>query len=93
VKSKATFFQILPVFGLDPSSIVTVRGVSRVMVGIQNFSTVVGDIKFEEAPESIRVGIAAWSLVYISISKRGDILDCKRQTNSILLLHKGPIWV
>jgi hypothetical protein len=50
----------------------------------------VGDIKFEEAPESIRVVIAAWFLVYMSISRRGDILDFETQTNSILV-HSEPI--
>jgi predicted transcriptional regulator len=62
-------------------------------VGRRSFSTVEGDIKFVEAPESIRVGIAAWSLVMRSIVKRGDVLKLDRQTNSILVLQLGPIRV
>jgi hypothetical protein len=63
------------------------------MVGRRSFLTVVGEIKFEEAPESMSVGIAAWFLVYISISKRGEIFAFQRHTNSILVLHNEPLWV
>jgi hypothetical protein len=62
------------------------------MVGKRSFSTVEGDIKLEEAPESMRVVIAAWFLVCMSISKRGDNLDFETHTNSILLLQFEPIW-
>jgi hypothetical protein len=71
---------------------VTVRGVSSVIVGRCSFSTVEGDMKLEEAPESIRVGIATWSLVCMFISKRGEIFAFETHTNSILL-QLGPIWV
>jgi hypothetical protein len=63
------------------------------MVGKCSFSTVEGDIKLEEAPELMRVVMAAWFLVCMSISKRGDNLDFKTHTNSILLLHIEPIRV
>jgi hypothetical protein len=62
------------------------------MVGRRSFSTVEGDMKLVEAPESIKVVIAAWSLVMRSIVKRGDVLRFDRQTNSILL-QVGLIWV
>jgi hypothetical protein len=55
------------------------------MVGMRSFSTVAGEIKFDEAPESMRVEIAAWFLVCMSISKRGEIFALERHTNSILL--------
>jgi hypothetical protein len=71
---------------------VTVQGVSSVIVGMWSFSTVVGEIKLEEAPESMRVDITAWSLVSIFISKRGEILAFERHTNSILF-YIGPVWV
>ena len=50
MNSKSTFFQILPVLGVEPSNIVTVQGCLRVIVGMHSFSTVVGDMKLDKAP-------------------------------------------
>jgi hypothetical protein len=70
-----------------------VQGVLSVIVGRRNFSTVVGEMKLKDVPESIRVDMASWSLVCMFISKRGDIFEFERHTNSRLLLREGPIWV
>ena len=74
-KVSAAFFQILPAWGLDPLSIVTVRGVGRSMSGRRSDSAVQGCINEDVAPESIRTSnFSAFFSGAIEIVKRGEIL-------------------
>ena len=74
-KVRIAFFQILPAWGLDPSSIVTVRGEGSSMSGRRSVSAVWGCMNEEVAPESIRTSsVSAFFSGVIEIVKRGEIL-------------------